>query len=97
MVVVVETEIVEGKFCLKQHDTAYFDDVGYIGRLVIVVVLEAAHVADGHFHDPVPGQKVNHHEDGPLVRCTKKHRSVEVVARDALLAVVLAAVTAEIN
>lgn len=67
------------------------------GRLVIVVVLEAVPVAVDHFHDHVPVQKVNHHEDVLPVRYIKKHRSAEVVVRDAVLAVVLAAVTAEIK
>lgn len=62
-----------------------------------VVALEAVPVVVDHSHDHVPAQKVNHHEDVLPVRFIKKHRSAEVVVRDAVLAVVLAAVIAEIK
>lgn len=64
---------------------------------MIVVVLEAVPVVVDHFHDHVPVQKVNHHEDVLPVPCIKKHRLAEVVVRDAVLVVVLAEATAEIK
>jgi len=66
-------------------------------HLAIVVVLEAVLAVVAHFHDHVLVRKVNLHAAVQLARCTKKHRSVEVAARDVVLVVALAAVTAEIN
>lgn len=64
---------------------------------MIVVVLEVVPVVVDRFHVLVPVPKVNHHEAVPLVRCIKRHRSAEVVARDEVLVVAVAAATAEIN
>lgn len=70
-----------------------------ITDLPVIVVREVvrAVVVDVHSRGRAPVPKVNHREDAPLVRCTKRHRSAEVAARDAALVVALRVATVEIN